>query len=164
MPLVANKMNKFLQFGILLCASVLVSQSVYADWKYVENTDPMTDENKSIAMTSHGRNESVIVRCDGNSDYDIILSVGEYLNDNARVPVQFRIDDKEPSEERSWSLSTDGTAVFAPLRYKKELIEGLKNGSQIVVQITDYRGSKPFSKFSLAGSSAAISQLTCLSN
>lgn len=148
--------------AIFILIGVALSAPASADWQYEENFDPMTDKNKSIAITSLGRNESAIVRCDGNDDYDIIFSVGEFLNNDARVPVQFRIDDNEPSELRTWSLSTDGTAVFAPLRYKKELIDGLKGGSEITVRITDYQGSQPFSTFSLSGSSAAINQLTCV--
>jgi hypothetical protein len=162
MMVIENKTTKVFSAGILVCASVFLSSPAFAEWKYVENIDPMTDENQSIAFTTHSAKESAAVRCDGNGDYDLIFRVGEYLNNDQRVPVQFRIDDNEASEERTWSLSTDGMAVFAPSRYKKELIEGLKKGSEFTIQITDYQGSRPFSKFSLEGSSAAINQLTCL--
>jgi hypothetical protein len=162
MMVVENKTTKVFSAGILVCASVFLSSPAFAAWNYVENIDPMTDENKSLVVIHKERNEFLLIKCDGSSDFDIYVGVGEFIGGDGRYRVTYRLDKDEPIDGGRWGLATTGTSVYAPESLETSLLESIKIRSTITFQVTDYQGSKPFSKFPLAGSSAAINQLGCI--
>ena len=130
-------------------------------WEYGENIDLMTDEDKSTALVANGRNEVIVIRCDGTDRFELYVGVGEYLGGD-RQPVSYRFDSEDPVSAGRWGLSTDKTVAFAPSSLKDELIELFRRHNQVVFQIRDYQGSSPTTKFSLEGSEAAISQMNCI--
>jgi len=133
----------------------------WGEWRYSEAIDPMSDEDTSMALMAISGEGYIAVRCDGSSDYSIIVSVGEYVGGD-RQPVSYRVDDQAAVNAGNWGLSTDSTLVFAPDRMKSEILKKLMSGQKIIFQITDFRGSKPYSEFPLSGSSDAINQLACI--
>lgn len=141
---------------------IAFSGSAFADWRYSESIDPMTDEDRSIAALSQGRNDFIAVRCDGNSGFDILVGVGDYLGSTGGRDVTYRLDKDKPISAGNWATDTEGKIVFVPDDRKDSLLNSMKTRSDITVQVTDFQGSKPYSKFSLAGSTAAIEQLNCI--
>jgi hypothetical protein len=138
-----------------------ISASQSSEWRYQENIHPMTDEDKSFAATGTGRNTLVIVRCDGSDGVDVFVGVGEYLG-NGTAHVAYRFDEEDPVDAGEWNLGTEGNVAFAPQSMTQTLIDGFRQGSRVVFQITKFNGSQPYSEFSLSGSAAAISQLGCM--
>lgn len=148
-------------FSFLIMFASATSAQQLEEWVYEENIDPMTDENSSYAAIINGRKELIAVRCDGDNSFNIIVGVGEYLGSDS-PPVTYRIDKQPAVNADRWNLSTTGTLMFVPDSKLSEIKEGLLTGQNIIFQVTDFRGSKPYAKFSLSGSSAAISQLACM--
>ncbi|MFU8896456.1 MAG: hypothetical protein ACNA8J_08720 [Gammaproteobacteria bacterium] len=149
---------------VIALALLSVSLPATANWEFRENIDPMTDEDKSIAATFSGRNEFVVVRCSGDSDYEIFLGVGTYIGSTRGrgSPVVYRADAEPPVEGGTWSTSTDGTAVFVPRASKGAFLDILKTASKVTIQVTDFRGSRHHAVFDLSGASDAISKLHCM--
>lgn len=102
------------------------------------------------------------VRCAGTSGFEIFVAVGDYIGTNGPHEVVYRVNKNEAVEAGRWGADTEGKAVFVPDGQKSEMLQLLKTGSEITFQVTDFRGSKPYAKFTLAGSSAAIEKLQCL--
>lgn len=153
-------MRRFLTWVVGAC--VLFSGSVLANWEFSEKIDPMTDEDTSMAALFHGRNEGIVVRCNGKSDFDIMVGVGEYVGSKGAYQVSYRFDKDKPENGGAWSTDTEGTVVFVPDRIKHSMLVVLKKRSDVTFQVTDHRGLKPYSTFSLIGSSAAIEKLSCI--
>jgi len=133
----------------------------WGEWTYTKNIDPMSDEDTSMALMAIQGEGHIMVRCDGSNDYDINISVGEFIGGDLQ-PVSYRVDDQASVDAGSWGLSTDSKSVFAPDRMKSEILKKFMSGQKIIFQITDFRGSKPYSEFSLSGSSNVINQLACI--
>lgn len=153
-------MNKMMT--LMAGACLVFSSSAFAEWEYSENIDPMTDADKSIAAVHKGRNDFLAVRCDGKSGFDIIVGVGDYLGSNGPRQVAYRLDKDDPIDGGGWGTDTEGKVVFVPEDKEASVLGALKVRSNITIQVTDFQGSQPYSKFSLSGSSAAIKQLNCI--
>lgn len=151
-----------LMLSFVIGACIAFSASASANWNYSENVDPMTDEDRSMAAIFPGRNEAIVVRCNGSSDYDIIVGVGDYLGSNGPHEVVYRVDKEKPIDAGRWGNDTEGRLVFVPQSLKSDILYALKNGSHITFQVTDFQGSTPYAKFPLQGSSAAIDRLACI--
>lgn len=79
----------------------------------------------------------------------------EYLS-NKSVNVRWRIDNDE-AQTGIWDVSTKGTSIFVKSEFKNKLGRDIRSGSNILLEVTDYRGTNHRVKFSLKGSSKTIS-------
>lgn len=158
-------MKKILaKYGTLLTFSLFVggASANWGQWTNKEDIDPMTDEDSSFASVVNKEDQSIVlVACDGSEQFKIAISVGEYLGSDRR-PVSYRVDKQEAVNAGSWGINTKGTMVFVPEDEKRGMLANLMNGEKIIFQVTDFRGSTPYSEFSLAGSTAAIKKLGCI--
>ncbi len=142
---------------ILYFILIIFSGSISANtWSYAKQIDPFNDQTIHIAKVRGERdNSSIIVRCNSESKLDIILSTGRYIGNNNRYHTVLRVDKNKPTSG-VWSVSTNGTSVFAPQESIAILSEAFMKGDSIVSQTTDYKGNKSIAKFSLSKSSKSI--------
>jgi hypothetical protein len=123
-------------------------------WKYKQQEDSFDDQTKHIAHVRGKNKTSLTVRCNESSSLDIYFFFNDFLS-NKSVPVRWRIDKREPKAGK-WKVSTNGTSVFSHYEIKNALARDLTKGSNVLLEATDYRGTKHKVTFSLKGSSKAI--------
>ena len=124
-------------------------------WAFMEKQDAFTDSNRSFvrlnrAIGSSSGNDApatLVVRCDGSGDYELFITTDGFIGGEKSV-VRYRFDG-EKAISSSWSLSTDGTAVFLSRWGKKKgLFETqLETGKDFIVEIQDYNGTPNSAKF-----------------
>lgn len=147
--------------SIFALAIAAAATNAFADiWEHIPSFDPMTDRDRSLAAIMVDRGTMIAVRCNGSTDFDIIVRPGGHISSRDSAATTYRIDQQEPVQS-SWNLSTDGQAVFVPDRLKVEFLGQLKAGGRLVVQVRDFRGTPITAIYPLAGSTAAINQLSC---
>ena len=129
------------------------------NWGHIENVDLMSDEDKSAVYTVKEK-QTIVVRCDGNNGFDVIIRPDEYIGSEA-APVAWRIDGGDIQNSRM-GLSTRGTAVFVPNSIKAEFASSLRSASEIVIRVTDFRGTPITFAIDVTGASEAFGQLSCM--
>lgn len=123
-------------------------------WVFIERSDPVTGDNTSYvylgADVQHNGRDSpseIIVRCDGDGDYDLYVRADGYIGGNrGRVLVTYRWGENEPIVER-WNDSTTGKAAFLPNGYR-DFLAGLRTGGELAFQWEDFRGTRYASTWS----------------
>jgi hypothetical protein len=143
--------------SLILTAPAMASQN--GNWRYLENVDLMSDEDKSAVYTAKEK-ETIVVRCDGNNGFDVIIRPDEYIGSDP-APVAWRIDGGDIQNSRM-GLSTQGTAAFVPGSIKAEFANSLRNASEIVIRVTDFRGTPITFVIDVTGANEAFSQLSCM--
>lgn len=138
---------------ILIFISSPISANV---WTYTKQVDPFNDQVMHIARVQGNIDKSsVSIRCNSDKKLDIILSTGRYIGNDNRYRTVLRVDKNEPTSG-VWSVSTDGTSVFAPKDSIALLSVAFMKGDILVSQTTDYKGSKTVARFSLAKANKSI--------
>lgn len=66
---------------------------------------------------------------------------------------------KNDIQTTSWQTSTEGTAVFVADSEVVDFARNLMAGSEVLIELTDYKGTKHQQKFPLNGSTKAISSV-----
>lgn len=89
----------------------------------------------------------LIIRCKDNRT-EVIFGTDEFFGTMDDVAISYRIDDK-PAVSTSWSVSTNGKAVFAPQAVA--FAKSLAAGQSIFVRIDGNYGAKVEAKFPLIG-------------
>ncbi|MDA9270414.1 hypothetical protein N9P76_06125 [Amylibacter sp.] len=148
---------------ILSILLLLFSTQVFAginQWTYSSKVDAFTDETISTAKFYTGRyNEYVIVRCK-NGDFDVYIGFGEYIDNEGAIKAMYRVDSGQVRESRDWTLSTEGTSIFAKEGSNVKLASELINGKEkAVFRVYDYQGTPHTMKINLKGSTKTISKV-----
>lgn len=129
-------------------------------WSYNSEKDSFTDEVNSYArFSTGGYGEFVNVRCQ-NKEFDVIVGVGEFIDNESYAHALYRVDANEVVESKRWLLSTDGTAIFANDKLKVRLASDLAGGkSKAVFKLYDYEGSSYQMRINLKGSTKSITKV-----
>lgn len=113
--------------------SIVVASSSYASsWSFSSNIDTFDDRIEAKAYAFSDRNKGkVIVRCSTQGKLDVIFDFESYIASRPPVISDYRIDNKPTQKDRKWSISTEGTAVFASdgidsFKLAKEMQKGSK--------------------------------------
>ncbi len=126
-------------------------QLVAEDWFYAKRIDEFTDQETHIAMVRSVKERSLaLARCLQEEEFDLIFSVGQFIGIGNRYPVRYRID-KQDSVESDWIVSTRGDSVFASDFDKTHLARQMLQGKELLVEITDARGSSYTAHLPLQG-------------
>ena len=133
---------------------------------YRASRDALTDVDQSSIATTETqptllRTAQLVWRCAGTAEIELAIAAGEFLNSDAPVPVQWRFDRNPPSEQSRWTVSTNGTAAFAPVEDIVAFTTGALPAGEVVVRVTDFRGVGYDLRFSLSGLSRALPRLPC---
>lgn len=134
--------------------------SASGKWQVTEQTNPLDDSKTSIAFLAADAGRSrlgepiaLVLRCQsGKTEAFAVWS--EYLGDDARVTSRVGA---APAETRSWSVSSDNTASFAPK--PKTFIRSLLAAKRLVLQVTPYDESPITAVFDLTGVQEAVAPL-----
>jgi hypothetical protein len=133
-------------------------------WDVSESRSPIDDsptvslglDASKPARGSFGSSSTrLIIRC-REHDTDLYVAVDDYLgSDNSSVI--YRIDNGA-SRTASWSLSTDGKAVFAPapIAFARQLAQA----KTFFIRISDFRGSTYDVEFNLSGLGALLPKVS----
>jgi hypothetical protein len=130
-------------------------------WTSSSETDPFTDETKTFAVVAAegGPKEGLIAfGCYSGKSFEGKISAGKYIGDKDLYTdnVKYRIDKLDPV---STSMKSDDSVVYFNDMHEP-LVEALMSGqSQVVVQLTSYDYDTSIAKFTLKGSTAAISKV-----
>jgi hypothetical protein len=151
-------MFKFRIFSFLTLI-VLSSNALATKWSYSSKVDEFADTSvHSAIVNSNDGKGFAVVKCNEKSKLEIYLSVGEFIGSDDSYPVRYRIDKGTP-EMSKWGVSTKGTAVFVKNSDKVFLARKLMSGNQLLLEVTDFRGTPNKSKYSLSGSTKAIGKV-----
>ena len=143
--------------GALICA---LSATAAGQWESGQETDPFTDktqtwarvEGKADAHTSGlGQPPGLTIRC-REDKFDIIVSVGAFLGGDI-VEARYRID-KETAVAETWFGSTTDQAAFAA--QERRLARKLQSAENLLVELTDFRGTPHRASFKVGGGAKAI--------
>jgi len=150
------KKLKFITSLLILFSS---GSALAKEWSYSNEVDEFADTSVHIASVNSlsGRGFAV-VKCDAKKKLEVYLSVGEFIGSEDSYPVRYRIDKRSP-ESSKWSVSTKGTSVFVRNFDKVDLVRNLLSGDELLLEVTDFRGTPHQSKYSLKGSSTAIGKV-----
>lgn len=145
-------------------APTVAAQEAIGDFSYSARLDPITDGDRSFISTAATNSTTLRVgrliwRCTGNL-MDLYLDADEYLNDEGLVEVVWRFDRETPITSH-WSLSTDGTALFAGDRDRARFTRFALPASSLAMRTSDYRGVQYTYIFSMRGLTRALSRLMC---
>ena len=143
-----------MKFIALLFLCITSFNLIANSWVYEKQEDGFNDQVNHIAQISGKNQTSLTVRCNENSLLDVYFFFNDYLS-NQHVPVRWRIDKNKPQEGR-WKVSSKGTSVFSHYEIKNILARDLTKGSKVLLEATDYRGTKHKISFPLKGSAKAI--------
>jgi hypothetical protein len=130
------------------------------EWQVAQSNSPLDDsQTVTLSMsdskpftTSFGpKDATLIVRCKEHST-DVFIVLDEFLGSDS-VKVSYRIDD-QPAVEGSWSLSTDGKAVFAPAPV--QMAKKLAVSHRFFARVSDFQGSTYDVEFSPDGLTKAL--------
>jgi TonB family protein len=152
--------------GVLTAAPVAHAQERIGDFQYTPRVDAImdTDESSIFVVESEPtilRRAQLRWRCDTSEDIELFVSVDAFLNSGASVPVVWRFDRNAPSPPSSWSVSTNGTAAFAPREDVVQFTLDALPADQVLIRVTDYRGVETDLAFSLTGLTLALRLLSC---
>lgn len=125
----------------------------WATWSYERSTDKFTDELVSIARET-AQGGALIVRCK-DGFLETYLVTNHYLDDDGS-DVRYRID-KGEVDSSYWTSSTDGSTVFS--QSPAETARALIAGGRLVIEASDFNGTRYSYTFSLAGSGAAVGKV-----
>lgn len=123
-------------------------------WSFYASRDEFSEkENSYVMWLSDRANDTLgdapaalILRCDGNGGTELVVISNGYIGArNGRIPVRYKFEGEEPVSE-TWHESSNGKAAFLPAGYK-DFRQGILSGSDLLFEITDYRGSKYSAKF-----------------
>lgn len=133
-------------------------------WLVSESRSPIDDsitvtlmlDSANTIRTPYQTNISpiMVLRCSENTtnayvNWDMFLGM-----DSTRVLTRM---DKEKAKTRSWSLSTDNKAIFAPKNIA--FIKSMFGHEQILIQLTPYSESPKMATFDIGGLEEAIKPL-----
>ena len=133
-------------------------------WKVIEDVSPIDDSKKVTLMldaediirgsySSH--RPTMVLRCSENKTNAYIV-MGPFLGTRG-INVLSRLD-KTKATKRSWSISTDHKAIFAP-GSNVQYIKNIMKHDKLLVQLTPYGASPVMTTFDLKGLKEAIKPL-----
>ncbi|WP_438463149.1 hypothetical protein [Marinomonas sp. PE14-40] len=93
----------------------------------------------------------------------MIFEFDHFLASKSPITVSYRIDKNKAQMNRRWSVSTDGTAIFADNLDQFRLAKKMMSGQSLYLKTKDFRGTTYSMRISLKGSSMAIQKVlnTC---
>lgn len=151
---------------LFFAAMLLVSASAARaqTWTFVRQSDAMSDEDRSLAITRKG-DRFLSVRCmtDGlNVNFGYGTYFGGDSDDQILVQVRF---DSDPAQAREWwDLSSNNESAFSPLDRVQAFVAAARKASTVTLRATDPLDDEQVTEsFSLVDFSAAVSKLSCKS-
>jgi hypothetical protein len=134
------------RFGIILCSVMCLAAFplIAEEWRFSQHTDPFTDEVITIYSKS-----SLVVRC-GGRDLDVYIKYNDFLS-NSDVDVKYRFDKDKPIKS-IWSISTEGTSVFATEREVGDFFRAVTKSEELSFAVYDYRETSHLKIIDLSGS------------
>lgn len=152
----------------IVLASVLINaqeenRESYQDWFVLNESDPLTDLSRGIAATQDDSGAALVVKCDimdgAPGDMYISYIADGYLGgtrSNRSRELIYRVDDETPVEVMA---SHDGSTASVLSRMgAQSIIEDLMDGDTVFFRARSFDYDTHDARFSLIGSSAAISR------
>ncbi len=133
-------------------------------WLVSEETSAIDDSKKvtilleaenSIRGSFRSHTPTMILRCSENKT-NAYINMGVFLG-SSNIKVLSRLDKKKASK-KSWSMSTDNKAIFAP-GSNVGYIKTLMKHDKLLIQLTPYGASPVMTTFDLKGLKEAITPL-----
>ena len=129
------------------------------EWFYTKNVDEFLDTETHVALVNSLIGDGYgIARCEGNTEFNLIFSVGKFIGTNDSYSVRYRIDKQNPVSS-IWGVSTEGTSIFVKNRDKNQLARQMLSGNSLLLEVMDYKGTPHKIKLSLNGSKNAIGKV-----
>lgn len=156
---------------IALCATLCVVSPAmsksFGNWQYIESVDPITDDDESYVINQKEKEEILIV-CVGSNNFDVYLSsikgqASRFMGrDNAVL--LWRVDGGEVKQsDVDFDYIQSAEVSRLEKKVKKEFIESIRNGSQVVIRFKHYSRFETTFTIDLTGVKDAIGSLGCIS-
>lgn len=132
-------------------------------FSYFENRDPITDTETSIVMvTQQGGGfmpSTMQWQCERDGSWNVVLDT-KLLTMDDEVTAQWRFD-QEPPKTAAWQMSHAHYA-WVPVDELEEFTAAAKRANRVAVRLTTRDGNEATLVFPLAGATAALSKLGCM--
>lgn len=151
---------------LFFAAMLLVSASAAhaQTWTFVRQSDAMSDEDRSLAITRKG-DRFLSVRCMSDG-LNVNFGYGTYFGGDSddQILVQVRFD-SDPAQAREWwDLASNNESAFSPLDRVQAFVAAARKASTVTLRATDPLDDEQVTEsFSLTDFSAAVSKLSCKS-
>ena len=123
----------------------------------------MTDEDTSYVISRGADKWQILqVGCQG-PQWGIYVGMAAF-HGKERSVVVYRFDSEPATEGEVWKADREEQGYYVPSDLMPQFLEKLKAASRLAVQARKYDGGSITAVFDLAGSSKAISKLSCLQN
>ena len=118
--------------ALVLPPEIQIPESTAPDlgsFRYERVVDAMTDVDRSyisarpVGGDASLRGAQLVWRCAG-PEIELIIAAADFLTTRQPVQVQWRLDEDPASVPERWSVSTEGTAAFAPEETLLTLTDG----------------------------------------
>jgi hypothetical protein len=161
-------------FAILLCSSLVLAQSVIGSFRFVKETDPLNDQDRSYIWTQETRDREragqLQFRCQENAqtkqtDLYVALQHGlaelRYDREKTQVRVQYRLDGQPASSNGLTYFSEDRARVYIADDVLKALVTGAQSAQKVTVVLTNAELSPQTYIFNLQEFTTALRKLKC---
>ncbi len=155
-------------------ASLALAQSAIGSFRYIKETDPLNDEDRSYIVTSETRDAKrggqLQFRCQQNSrsektDLFVTLEHGlklpAYYSQYARVRWQYRLDNAPASSNWLSYFSEDQSRIYIADDARKDIINDGRRAQKITVVITGDEIAPQTYIFNLEEFGTALGKLKC---
>jgi hypothetical protein len=160
--------------AVVLLSGFVVAQSVVGSFRYVKETDPLNDEDRSYIWTQETRDGQragkLQFRCQQNNQTqktDLFvalehhLRLPEYYGQYARVRLQYRLDSQPASSNWLSYFSEDQTRVYIADEARKALVNDARKAQKMTVVVTGDELAPQTYTFNLEEFALAVGKLKC---
>ena len=153
-----------LLFFIFTFLCLTNAQEGVGNWSYVENIDPMSDDDRSYIFTPEleptaAREGLLVVPCI-QGQIGLVIVADDYINSD-EIEIKYRFGDDPAGDFQFWLAVPDGTQVLTPPEFVKPIINTATRYEKVVFQVLDYQGGSHYYSFDLTGLADALTRLSC---
>lgn len=149
------KLRTLVPISLMLMPATTIASS----WTYSYVDDGFSDTTQHRAFISLDNNKAFgFVRCSGENNLDVAFSLDNYIGSDNKYSVRYRFD-KGPVVETLWGVSTNGTEVFVSSSEVIGFSRALVTGRELLLEVTDYRGTPKQLKYPLSGTTQAVGKV-----
>jgi hypothetical protein len=150
--------------NVAAASAASAAQAWTSAWTYKEETDALTDKKTFVATAAPSEGRGMLaVRCRAPRRLEYLAGFSEFLSSKDDVKVTFRVD-ASPAVTGNWGVSTEGTTVFAPLRFVADYPRQLIGASRLIIEAEDFRGTAHRVTFNVIGAHEPIAKVLSACN
>ena len=165
---------RMLSLMVLMMAGVALAQTAIGSFRYVKQSDPLNDQDRSYLFTQESRDAKrgaqLQLRCQQNSrsqETDLYialehkLKLPNYYGTYAQVRWQYRFDSKPASSNWLSYFSEDQTRIYLTDEARADFVSQARKSQRLVIVVTGDDLAPQTFQFNLEQLTEALAKLKC---